>query len=282
MRTLVTGSSGFVAGHLPEFDEGLYIDVLDGADVCDPETQQRILEFDPEVVFHLAAKHFIPWCESHPDETARTNVTGTAKVLQACGPSLRSFVLASSAAVYGFDPLPISESHPVFGQGVYAWSKQAAESLLVQAAQRRPQVRCVAARLFNVVGVGDGQAHVLPSMVDGLCGGRVATLGNVWPKRDYIHVADVAEALVFLSERAPIGYSKFNVGTGSGTTVRELFGLVCDELGAGIAYEADSGRTDDGDLVSDPSALASLGWRARRTLRQAVHEVVLDGRKGVR
>lgn len=287
MRTLITGSSGFVAGRLPlpAFSERLNIDLLDGTDVCAHETEHMIREFNPELVFHLAAKHYIPWCETHPDETARTNVIGTAKVLEAAlGSALKTFVFASSAAVYGFSADAIDESHPQDGRGIYAWSKQMGESFLYATSKTRPEVRCVAARLFNVVGAGDRHKHVLPSMIEELCGGRVATLGNLWPRRDYVHVADVADALVFLSERAPLGYSTYNVGTGIGTSVRELLTLVADELQVAPdfddAEEHGSRRHIDGDLVSDPSALRSLGWQASRTLRHAVHEAVVDGRKG--
>ena len=275
MRVTVTGSAGFIASRLALSGHFVQnIDLVDGNDVSSDETAIAIRHFDPEVVFHLAAHHYIPWCNDHPSETRKTNVVGTLNVLDACGPSLRTFVLASSAAVYGFSSFPLSEDDELLGQGIYAKSKRDAEWALHDFSVRRPDVRCVAARLFNVVGTGDHHPHILPWVVTELSRNRAVTLGNLWPKRDYVHVQDVADALQFLAASAPVRMSYYNVGTGIGSTVHDLLGLIEQESGRVVNLEAGQPRSDDGDLVSDPSLLGELGWEAKRTLLDAVREVV--------
>ena len=273
MRTLVTGSAGFVASHLPVFGDVLNVDLETGDDVRMQATMDAIKVFEPEVVFHLAAHHFIPWCEANPIETERTNVLGTANVLEASmGPALKAFVLASSAAVYGYDPEPIRESHLLRGNSVYAHSKYRAEVYLRRYAN--DDAKFVAARLFNVVGVGDKWGHVVPEIVAHRH--ERILLGNTWPQRDYVHADDVGVALQFLAHHAPEGFSAWNVGTGIGTSVKDLV----DRVGALSGREmktmtyAGKVRIDDGHLVADPSALEALGWKAKYTLDDALLDML--------
>jgi UDP-glucose 4-epimerase len=276
VRILITGSEGFVGSHLNPEGELLCIDLKQGVDICDPDTADVIRAFDPEVVYHLAAHHFIPWCNDHPSDVDRLNIAGTGRMLAACGPSLRSFVLASSAAVYGFSDDPLREDSPRYGRDVYARSKIHAERLLRDFSALHPQVSCVAARLFNVVGRGDPWPHVLPAIVDSYLEGGTIPLGNTWPRRDYVHVDDVAEALQFLAEAAPVGASAYNVGTGRGTSVAELVVAVYRAGGRALNLEPSwsRSRSDDGHLVADPTALGLLGWSASRTLEDAIGDVL--------
>lgn len=273
MRTVITGSEGFVASHLPVAGELLQVDIKTGDDIRLQQTMDLIADFRPEIVFHLAAHHFIPWCEANPIETERTNVLGTANVLEASrGPALRAFILASSAAVYGYDPDKIDESHVLAGRSVYAHSKYSAELLLREAANN--DASYVAARLFNVVGVGDSWSHVVPTIIAERHD-RIH-LGNTWPLRDYVHADDVGEALVFLSEKAPIGFSAWNVGTGIGTSVSALVDRIGVLTGTPLKTTTYAGkiRSDDGHLVANPVRLAGLGWRAKRTLDDALMDLL--------
>ena len=273
MRTLVTGSAGFIASHLPVFGDVLNIDLETGDDVRTSDTMDAIKVFEPEVVFHLAAHHFVPWCEANPIETERTNVLGTANVLEASmGPSLKAFVLASSAAVYGYDPEPIPETHLLSGRSVYAHSKYRAEVYLRRYAH--PGASFVAARLFNVVGVGDKWGHVVPEIVAHRH--ERILLGNTWPQRDYVHADDAGRALQFLAHHAPEGFSAWNVGTGVGTSVKDIVARIGAMTGREMRTMTYAGkvRTDDGHLVADPASLSALGWTARHTLDDALSDLL--------
>jgi UDP-glucose 4-epimerase len=274
MRVLITGSDGFIGSRLRPDGDLMRLDIKRGGDILDASNGEEIRKFDPHVVYHLAAHHYIPWCDRHPDQTHDTNAIGTALVLQACGPSLEAFVLASSAAVYGFQNNPIAEDAVLAGTSVYARSKRLAETALLQHAGRHPTVRCVAARLFNVAGAGDTWPHVIPQIVQH----RDAELhlGNTWPLRDYVHVDDVADALQFLAGAAPAGFSEWNVGTGVPTSVTMLVRMVAQRAGAEIkmVQTESQRRSDDGHLVADVSGTAALGWAATRTLTSAIDEVL--------
>lgn len=273
-RTLITGSEGFVGSGLEIDGDVMRVDLKTGQDVLDPATGEAIREFNPHVVYHLAAHHYIPWCEAHPTETQETNAVGTSLVLQACGPALITFVLASSAAVYGFKTEPIKEMDPLAGIGVYAASKQDAEQELRAYALKHLNVRCVAARLFNVVGRGDTWPHVLPVIAENMH--ERLRLGNVWPLRDYVHVDDVREALRFLARNAPWGFTPWNVGTGEGTSVTMLVRMVSQRAGVEIVTQQneDRMRSSDGHLVANINKTARLGWTAERSLVRAIDDVL--------
>ena len=250
----------------------LRVDLKTGRDVLSQATQEEVRDFDPQVVFHLAAHHYIPWTEEHPRETQILNVEGTAMMLEAMGPSLEAFVLASSAAVYGYDASPFQERHPLNGTSVYANSKKDAEVELRNFAGHRVGVRCAAARLFNVVGVGDEWPHVLPEIVRHLQDEIV--VGNTWPMRDYVHVRDAADALEFLAEKAPYRFSAWNVSTGVGTTVTSLIRRVQDKAISAAPVRVQPGRFHDGHLIGDPGLLRLIGWCPTRTVDDAIGDLL--------
>lgn len=278
MRVLVTGGDGFIGRRLiAQLNaEVLNIDEVHDLDVCDPATMSFVREFDPHVIYHLAAKHFIPWCREHPEETWRTNVGGTRTILEAAGPALSSVVLASSAAVYGYSDQPLAEYDPVRPVDVYGESKVEAENLLRAFAASRP-VSVTAARLFNVVGPGDRTAHLLPHIAGEIAAGRTVGVGNTWPERDYIHVADVVDALQTLAHNAGNGFSAYNVCTGWGATITEVLGKFSDELERAIPTEVLEYRmrANDGNLVGDPMRIwQDFAWEPRRSLADAVHDLM--------
>jgi len=123
MKTLITGGAGFIGSAVVPalMNEGYDINVLDNlsfgsrefinisdkhfflADIRDYDRTKEIIErVNPEIVIHLAAIHFIPYCNQHPFEAADTNIRGTMNVLKACGSStnLQRLFFASTAAVY--------------------------------------------------------------------------------------------------------------------------------------------------------------------------------------
>lgn len=293
MRALVTGGAGFVgtrlhtvlldAGHevlivddlrlghakpLPMDTLAVVVDSLGTKAAAD-----AIRDFAPTVVFHLAALQYRPYTEANPAETRRVNVEGSAWLLKVCDElPVEAFIACSSAAVYGFDDEPLTEDAPLAPRGVYGESKVRMERLMRRYAATHPSVCVAAARLFNVYGPGNLNPHILPMLLDQVWRDEPLHVGNTWPKRDYVHVYDVAEALVRLARWRP-GFWAYNVGTGVGTSVGHLIGLLTRMAGNTRMYEsvADRMRLDDGHLVSDPSRLiTSTGWRPRVELRDGL------------
>lgn len=284
MRVLVTGGRGFIGRRLVERLRSDYgstndivhvVDIADGRGILDRRVLEDIRALQPWVVFHLAARHFVPWCREHPAETWETNVTGTAGLLQALGASVDTVVLASSAAVYGFAPTPRREADPLQPVDIYGASKVAAEFVLERFALQRQGTRCVAARLFNVVGAGDPHPHVVPAFAAQVRRhGRVEAAGNLHVGRDYVHVDDAVSALVTLAEGTRIGFHAYNVATGIRTSTRDLIEAFGSRP-ADVGRPSDLQRADDGDLVGDASKItAEIGWQPRRTLERAITDAL--------
>lgn len=280
MRVAITGSEGFIGSRLADLveshrDEILGIDLDTGQDIREPETAELIREFAPEVVYHLAALHVVPWCREHPEETLATNVQGFANVLKGLETvGLLAVVLASSAAVYGFGPERLRPDDPLGPVDVYGLSKVDAEGLLREFSKLRPHVSCTAARLSNVVGRGDTNPHVLPDIAASLRHTSLLRLGNLDVERDYLHVDDAAAGLYACSQ-LPEGFRALNISTGIGTTVAELVDICAELTGREIVIDSKGGRSTDGDLVCDNAeSLRQLWWQPRFTVRDAVREAL--------
>ena len=222
--------------------------------------------FGPDVVVHLAAKHFIPWCERFPAATLQTNVVGTQNVIEgALRAGAGKLVFASSAAVYGPSPRPLQESSRLGPDDVYGTSKVMGEQLLKLAHARGQELDAVVLRLFNAIGPGDGNPHLIPRlMAEVRGGGQRVRLGNLQSVRDYVFVADVARAIVAAVERELPGFSAVNVGSGKGRSVEEVVRVLGDLLGHELRISSVSTRrraVDRPFLVADIGrARTLLGW----------------------
>ena len=247
-------------------------DILDQAALLDAMRQSR-----PGVVFHLAALHFIPYCNAHPQETLRVNVEGTENVLRACAeiPPDR-VVFASSAAVYGVSDQAYSEDASLEPIDIYGISKVAAE-MLVERFHRESDIPCTTVRLFNVYGPNDTVAHLMPELVAQAKRGGQVELGNLEPRRDYVHVEDVSRAFQLVSQ-VDGEFGLFNVGTGVEYSVLELVETLSSITGARLNVQSVESRRRSAErmhLRSDPARLiAKTGWRPRREMREALTEML--------
>lgn len=151
-----------------------------------------VSKFNPDVIIHLAAIHFIPECESDPELAISTNICGTVNLLSGC-PSDCRFVFASSGAVYQPEEQPhIENSSPLRPSDVYGFTKLHGEDYVKYFAKSE-NFPAVIVRLFNAVGSGETNPHVIPEIIAQLkAGNKTLKLGNIQPKRDYIHVKDAA------------------------------------------------------------------------------------------
>jgi UDP-glucose 4-epimerase len=292
-RVLVTGGAGFIGSHLVETLLGLGAEVLviddfrcgkrehlakaasagrltiAEGDIRSADDLRLLGEFAPDVVFHMAALHFIPYCNTHPQEALDVNVLGLDTLLRAlrCAP-VSAFVFPSSGAIYGFGDEPWPETAPPRPDEIYGISKWMGEQMMARFHADRPGVRAVVARLFNTYGPRETNPHVLPEIMKALGEGKPVELGNMWPKRDLIFVTDTAAALVAVAQGGP-GFEIFNVGTGTGTTIQDVVRTI--EMIAGsplnVRQVPERMREGDGHLISDPRKLIDVtGWKPRYDL----------------
>jgi UDP-glucose 4-epimerase len=285
MNVLVTGGNGFVGRALVR---RLYpahtVHVIDSlrygpcrfreqecasftlhrADIRDRQAVSDIIgAVRPDVIVHTAAIHFIPECEESPDLAVSTNVHGTVNLLTQCPPGCR-FVFASSAAVYRPSPQAlredVSDTRPI---DVYGLTKAHAEDYVRQLAARR-RFPAVIARLFNVVGPGETNPHVIPEIIAQLKAGRSRLrLGNTTSKRDFIHVSDAAAgfaALATAGDVPPGEVVTVNLGTGQAYSIGDVLALLADITQREITVDRDESRMR---TLDNPLLLAGIekAWR---------------------
>lgn len=196
----------------------------------------------------------------------------------------RLLFLGSSCIYPKFADQPIQESSMLTGaleptNDAYAIAKIAG-ILQVQAARRQYGVHHISSMPTNLYGPGDNfdlqNSHVLPAMIRKLHEAKQADTPTVtmWgtgsPRREFLHVDDLAEALLFLLEHYDDPQT-INVGTGTDITIKELAELVKDVVGyAGdLSWDADKPDGTPRKLL-DVSRLQALGWQASTPLREGI------------
>jgi UDP-glucose 4-epimerase len=289
MRAMVTGGAGFIGSHLVDAflargDEVHVVDnlstgsranlasaaTLHELDIRDPALEQLAARIRPDVVFHLAAQADVRTSIERPAFDAEVNVVGTVRLLEAARAAGARVVFASSGgAVYGECERPASEDDEPHPLSPYAASKLAGEAYLATW-NRLHGADHVTCRLGNVYGprqLPTLEGGVVAIFLDRMRDGQEAEIyGDGEQTRDFVYVGDVVAAL--LAAAASSGGAAYNVGSGVGTTIRELHRL-CAET-AGVTQEPRFAAARPGDLrhsVLDPArAVRELHWRAETTL----------------
>ena len=250
--------------------------VFKTGDVRDPQAVEAAVA-GSSVVFHLAADKRRQ--SSPADDLEAINVDGTRCLLQSChAAGVESVIYASTAYVYELQDGAIRETHPAKPASRYASTKREGECLLEDHV-RRGHLRGLIARIANVYGGGVEPDTVIGR---GVLQGLNSTLmfRDLSPVRDFIHVRDVAEALVRLAPHASEACPIVNVGTGIGTSVLDVAEII-----AGWAsrrrqrprIETDgASASGSGDrLVPDTTRLHQLTqWRPATTVAQGVSDAL--------
>lgn len=297
---LVTGGFGFVGSRLVAqlVEAGERVVALDDGSVGRPESlppeaeqvlgdirdtdslRALLARVRPARVFHLAALHFVPACDADPPRAFSVNVVGTQSLLSALEREHfpEALVLASTGAVYSPSLEPHREDSPTEPTDVYGLSKLWSEQA-VGLHHRRHGTAVGIARLFNVIGPGETNPHLVPEIVAQAGAGHELRLGNLSTRRDYVFVDDVAAGLRELARAAAgEGLSVCNLGTGRAVDGHELVRTVGELLGRELTVATDPERLRPSDrpvLESDPSrADVLLGWRAQTDLRGALAEAL--------
>lgn len=208
----------------------------------------------------------------------------------------RLLFLGSSCIYPKFAPQPISEDSLLTGHleptnDAYAIAKIAG-IMGVQAVRRQHGLAWISAMPTNLYGPGDNfsptGSHVLPALIrryDEAHRSGAASVTN-WgtgsPRREFLHVDDMAEACHFLLENYD-GPQQVNVGTGRDSTIREIAEVIADAVGYEGRTEWDTSKPDGTpQKLLDVSKLSGLGWNARIGLREGIESTVAWYRSHVR
>lgn len=296
-RVLVTGATGFVAGHLIEFllkhtDAQVYAAKRRRSDTRLIENNGRVqwVEMDvndahnvfstirsirPTHIFHLAAQSFVPSSWKSPAETFLINAIGTVNVLEAVkNLDLDTRIqIAGSSEEYGYvkpDELPITEKNPLRPLSPYAVSKVSAD-LSGQQYHRSFGLHVVVTRAFNHTGPGRGAEFVESNFSRQIAAiergiqEAVIWVGNLEAARDFSDVRDIVRAYWLALERGIPG-EVYNICSSSALRIQELLDTLLSLSAAkGIQVKPDPERMRPSDvlvLLGDCSKFQrDTGWK---------------------
>lgn len=304
-RILVTGGAGYIGSNttLQLLDAGYEVVVADNlsrgheaavppgllrvVDMHDTDRLFNILQSEQiDAVIHFAAYIAVGESMKLPEVYFYNNVAGSLSLLRAMiGADVKKIVFSSTAAAYGMPRCsPIPESEPSAPINAYGESKVMVEKLLDWFDQLH-ELRSVRLRYFNASGADpacragedhEPETHLIPLLFRAIETGHPVTLfGDDYPTpdgtciRDYIHVTDLAQAHIVALESLFSGgpSATYNVGTGSGYSVREVLDAVEAVTGRKVPYVIGPRREGDPPaLVADSTRLRSeLGWAPRHS-----------------
>lgn len=299
---IVTGGAGYIGSHACKSLAGHgYLPVcydnlssghraavqwgpLETGDILDRDQLDSVFrKYRPLAVMHFAALSLVAESEQQPWKYYTNNITGSLSLLNAMRDhDVRYLVFSSTCAVYGKpQQIPIPEDHPTVPVNTYGNTKLAVENM-IDDFSRAGHLRYIALRYFNAAGadpdygIGEDhtpETHLVPLAMQVAAGqkSRLDIYGTDYETpdgtaiRDYIHVNDIASAHV-LSLRSLLdggASAKLNLGTGTGTSVREIITAVETVSGRNIPVACAARRQGDPPvLIACPSArLNAMGWR---------------------
>lgn len=273
---LITGSSGFIGRHLvsrlENFGHRVHRAARQDGDVAKPSTWQSYPH--AEVVVHLAANNFVPSSWQAPWQVIRENVLSTVAALDYCRERGATLILPSSYMYGNPDRLPVTEDAPVRVNNPYALSKSLAEQVC-RFYSEQFDVGVTILRLFNVYGPGQGENFLIPTILRQLRAGGEICLQDLTPRRDFVYVLDVVEAILRAIATGG-GFNTVNIGSGESYSVSELVETIQRVWGTALPVRSaeDSRPAEIMDTVADISrATAHLGWVPRYDLRRGVEDM---------
>ncbi|MBF6333499.1 NAD-dependent epimerase/dehydratase family protein [Nocardia transvalensis] len=309
LRVLVTGGAGHIGGHTVARLKlaGAHVHVLDDmstgrsenltaalsvglskqdvsvCDIRDPRCVRTIMSWRPQVVVHLAAHTSIPDSKNSPATDADVNIRGSLKVFEACrAAGVQRVVFAASAAIYGQvrpNRLPVTEYDPIRPVSPYGLSKATGLHYLEWFHQEHG-LSYTGLAIGNVYGPEQRNGGVIARLADAVVHGRPALIfGDGHQTRDFVHVADVARAIVAACTSPADGL--INIGSGLETSIHEVFDLLCQAAGVQTTPQfepAVAGETRR--MVLDiQCARDLLGWRPHVLLDQGIADMVHELRR---
>lgn len=314
-RIVITGCSGFVAGHFIEYlyNERIDCEILGLSrgtpkidlshfsdrigiqfrvvDLLDKETLKSALsDFMPDYVLHLAAFSSVAYSWKYPTESFTNNSTiflNLIDVIRDINPSCRILSVGSSEE-YGDvckEDLPLRENQPLNPVSPYAVARVSQE-LMSKVYVKAFGMSVIMTRSFNHIGPRQDDRFVVPSFINrildikkaGLTEGEIET-GDTTIIRDFVDVRDVVKAYYLLLEKGTPG-EVYNICSGKAMTLSQIIDYIADEVGVKIITRINPEfvrPNDNKEIVGSPYKIQSeLGWKRERNIRDTIHDMIIE------
>lgn len=278
-KILVTGGTGFIgsalvkrlarAGH-----EVIALGSRDG-DIETIDIAERLHGNKVDHVVHLAGQTYVPDSWTKPAAFYRVNVQGTANVADYCRKNGAALTYVS-AYVYGTPAaLPIREDSVAAPHNPYAQSKFLGELVCQQFAQSFG-LPVTILRPFNIYGIGQSSSFLIPKIVDQVLHAERIELDSLTPKRDYIYIDDLVDAIAVSLGKTQTG-SVYNLGSGTSISVEDVVRIVQDAAGTDKpVVSKDIHRENEVmDVVADMSRFsADFAWQSKFGFADGIAAIV--------
>ncbi|MBU3190614.1 NAD-dependent 4,6-dehydratase LegB [Clostridium bowmanii] len=307
-KVLVTGSEGFIGSHLTErlveigadvtalvqynsFNNWGWIDSFDKrikdniqvvtSDIREYDGMKSIVK-GQDVVFHLAALIAIPYSYLSPMAYIRTNIEGTANVLEACRDyDIQKIIHTSTSETYGTALyVPIDEKHPMQGQSPYSASKIGADKI-AESYYRSFSTPIATIRPFNTYGPRQSARAIIPTVISQILAGKTEIkLGSLTPTRDFNYVKDTVEAFIKISESDKTIGEVINAGSNHEISIGDLVNKIIklSNRNASIVCDVDRLRPEKSEvsrLLADNNKIKQLThWKPLYSLDEGLLETI--------
>ncbi len=250
-----------------------------------PDAERALVEHDVETVFHLGAQTVVGAGYRNPYGTFESNIRGSYTLFEACrrhSGTVRRIVVASSDKAYGESAvLPYTEEMPPLGRYPYDVSKSCTD-LLANCYALTYELPIVVARCGNIYGGGDlNWSRLIPGTIRSALAGQAPVIrSDGLYRRDYVYVADAAEAYLAMAEKIELPEIRgqaFNFGPDESSTVLEVAGAVLRLAGRSDLQPVieNSARAEIRDQHLDSAkARRLLGWRPAWPLEKGLEKTI--------
>jgi UDP-glucose 4-epimerase len=243
------------------------------------EITKKIEGFSPNVIIHLAAIHYIPYCFKNPVKVINTNVLGTESMLQLASKiSIDKFIFISSAAVYKPSNKAHKENDVLKPIDVYGLSKKKAEKVVMGFCNKN-NIKYTILRLFNVYGSNDLTPHFIPAILKATKNSKKIKVGNIDTFRDYIYVEDVTDIIYkIMSEK--LKNSVYNIGTGINFSGRKIIQMIEAISNKKLLIRESHEllrKTDRKYLLSNIAKISNAyHWRPKFSIKKGLKAIIDD------
>lgn len=257
--------------HIDEFEKTFIGDIGDKSFIS-----HTIADCNPDIIYYMIT-NFSVSSQNEYINTLKTSVINLNNLFQCLNPQIRLVYLGSSAQ-YGRVSLanqPVlekTELNPVSNYGVL----KAFEELEIKKLSRAYNIHTIIARIFNITGHSEPNRMVGGAFMSQLIKGNSLEVGNLFPKRDFLDIRDVASALKVLGIKGKSG-NVYNICSGKSISIKDYLNLIIKEIKYSPQIKESTNRINNAeinDLVGCNSKLKKLGWKAKYTLEQAIKDLV--------